>query len=391
MHYFTAVLSESWHILSDSSVYVIFGIVAAGMLKVFLKPSTVAGHLGSGRFSSVFKAALLGVPLPLCSCGVLPAAASLKKQGANNGAVASFLISTPESGVDSIALTYALMDPIMTVARPGAAFAAAVTAGITENLLHPPAKTPIPLFDLSRSVDSCCNGTDCSSEAHQGGRSFRQQVKAGLVYAFGEVWGDLAVWFFTGLLLAGVISVLLPMELASAHLGGGLGSMMIMLVIGIPFYICATASTPIAATFLLKGVSPGAALVFLLVGPATNITSLTVLPSVLGKRGTAIYLASLSLVAVLSGLALDSIYSSLGISARAVLGKAAELVPHELGVLGAVLLLLISVNPVRRKIVSRFPGRDESAHRTGPHGLHSQDSQINSSCSSGSSCGCSNG
>jgi len=128
------ILNATWHLFQEASVYVLFGILVGGLLKVFLSPSTVATHLGQGRFSSVFKAALLGIPIPLCSCGVLPAAASLKKQGANNGAATAFLISTPESGVDSIAITYALLDPLMTVVRPLAAFVTATIAGVAENI-----------------------------------------------------------------------------------------------------------------------------------------------------------------------------------------------------------------------------------------------------------------
>ena len=129
-----SIFEQAWLLLLDSAVYVLFGLLAAGLLRVFVSPALVSRHLGRGRFGPVFKAALLGIPIPLCSCGVLPAAAGLKKQGANNGAVASFLIATPESGVDSIALTYALLDPIMTVARPLAAFATAVAAGLAQNL-----------------------------------------------------------------------------------------------------------------------------------------------------------------------------------------------------------------------------------------------------------------
>ncbi len=184
------VLAASWHMLQEASVYIVFGLVVGGLLKVFLSPAYVASHLGTGRFKSVFKAALFGIPIPLCSCGVLPAAASLKKQGANNGATTAFLISTPESGVDSISLSWALLDPIMTVFRPVSAFISAFVAGAAENVLHPPEPQ-----DKLQGVLSC------------------------------------------------------PVD----------SSMLLMLVIGIPLYICATASTPIAAAFILKGVSPGAA------------------------------------------------------------------------------------------------------------------------------------
>lgn len=335
-------------------MYIIFGLLASGLLRVFLNPASVAQHLGHGRYLSVFKAALLGIPIPLCSCGVLPAAASLKKQGANNGATTAFLISTPESGVDSIAITYALLDPIMTVARPIAAFVSAITAGLSENLLgkgrHEKALAP----DLTCPVDACCDGEGCSPQEHKRHHTFLERLVAGLRFAFTDVWGDLASWFFLGLLLAGVITTLIPEDMISRYLGGGLHSMLFMLVLGIPLYICATASTPVAAALVLKGVSPGAALVFLLVGPATNVTSLTVLFGILGKRASAIYLSTIALSAVLFGLAVDQVYASLGLSAQAVVGKAEEVVPLWGQWAGALALFLLSVRPVSRTIMVRF-------------------------------------
>lgn len=348
------ILAQAWDVLLDSSVYVLLGIVVAGLVKVFLDPAGVARHLGRGRFLSVLKAALLGVPLPLCSCGVLPAAASLKKQGANNGATTAFLISTPESGVDSMAITYALLDPVMTVARPVAAAATALAAGFAENLASEPPRAFPMAPDLSCPVDGCCDGLGCDPREHKRHHTFLEKVLAGMRYAFGELWGDLATWFLVGVLLAGVIAAVLPEDLFTSYLGGGLGSMLLMLVIGIPLYICATASTPIAAALILKGVSPGAALVFLLAGPATNITSLTVLLGVLGKRATVIYLAAIALFSVLAGLALDQVYALLAISPRAVVGQAAEVVPIWARWGGALLILSLSVSPVVRSLKGRW-------------------------------------
>lgn len=268
--YLLQILVNSFDLLLESGVYMLFGLLISGLLRVFLSPASVSRHLGQGRFSSVFKAALLGIPIPLCSCGVLPAGAGLKKQGANNGAVSAFLISTPESGVDSMAITYALLDPLMTLIRPVVAFVTALGAGITENLFgfsrNQEAITP----DLSCPVDGCCDGTQCPPDEHKKHHSFQEKVRAGLNFALNEVWGDLVLLFFLGLVLAGLITALIPEEIIGNLLGGGLSSMLIMLVIGIPLYICATASTPIAAALILKGVSPGAALVFLIAGPATN-------------------------------------------------------------------------------------------------------------------------
>ena len=356
MNILVEIFTESWKLLQESSIYVLFGILVAGLMRVFVRPEAVSRHLGRGKVSSVLKAAALGVPIPLCSCGVLPAAVSLKRQGANNGATTAFLISTPESGVDSIALTYALLDPVMTVARPVAAFTTAAVAGIAENMLGPEKEGKAIQPDLRCPVDNCCDGVDCLPEVHKEHHTFFEKLKAGLGYALFELWEDIAPWFLLGLLLAGVITTLIPSELMTKHLGGGLSAMLIMLAVGIPLYICATASTPIAAALILKGVSPGAALVFLLAGPATNVASLTVLFGLLGKRATAIYLASIAVVSVACGLALDQVYAFFGISAKAVAGQAAEIIPLWAQVAGALALLGMSVRPLYR-VLQPLSGR----------------------------------
>lgn len=360
-------LRESWHLLAESSVYVLFGLLIGGLLKVFLSPSTVSRHLGKGRFASVFKAALLGIPMPLCSCGVLPASASLRKQGANRGATTAFLISTPETGIDSIAITYALLGPVMTIARPVAAFFSATVAGIAENLIGRPEAEEIDA-DLSCPIDGCCDGNDCTNEEHKQHHTFGEKLASGLKFAFGELWGDLAGWFMVGMLLAGLIGALVPEDVLGRYLGGGWQSMLLMLAVGIPLYICATASTPIAAMLILKGVSPGTALVFLLAGPATNITSLSVLQGVLGKRATVIYLLSIAVMSVISGLVLDAIYLWAGWSAQATIGQAAELVPIPLQIAGAIALLLMSVKPIGRILRGWFRGKGhDHDHDHEPH------------------------
>lgn len=358
MSLFLDIILESWRLLLESSIYVLFGILVGGMLRVFLKPGSVVKNLGRGKFVSVFKAALWGIPIPLCSCGVLPAAASLKKQGANNGATTAFLISAPETGVDSIALTYALLDPVMTLARPAAAFATATAAGVAENLHSHEREANRVIPDISCPVDNCCDGLDCAPDVHGAHHTFSEKLRSGFSYALREIWGDIAGWFLVGLLLAGLITALIPADTITRHLGGGLPAMLIMLAAGIPLYICATASTPIAAALILKGISPGAALVFLLAGPATNITSLTVLLKILGKRATAIYLATIAISAVAFGLVLDQVYAAFGMSARAVAGQAAELIPHWAQLGGALILLALSIKPVYRALRSRFmPGK----------------------------------
>ena len=203
-------------------------------------------------------------------------------------------------------------------------------------------------IDNSCSVDGCCDGENCEPVEHNNHHSLAEKLSGGLKYAFGELWGDLAGWFAVGLLLAGVITALVPDELITSYLGEGLSAMLLMLLVGIPLYICATASTPIAAALILKGVSPGAALVFLLVGPATNIASLSVLVGLLGKRAVGIYLGAIAVVSVLAGLALDWIYGLSGITAKAAVGQAAELIPAPFQYAATLILIVISVKPLAR-------------------------------------------
>ncbi len=269
----------------------------------------------------------------------------MKKQGANKGATTAFLISTPESGVDSIAITYALLDPLMTVIRPCAAFVSAMAAGVLENTLHWQKNPEKKKLDNSCPIDNCCDGIDCPPEEHRRHHTITEKLIAGWKFAIKDVWGDIALWFFLGLLLAGIITTMIPEEILAGWLGGGVHSMLIMLVIGVPIYICATASTPIAAALILKGVSPGAALVFLLVGPATNVTSLSVLVGVLGKRSTFRYLLVVSFSAILFGLGVDKLYVLAGVSPQAVIGEAAELIPYTVKLFASLFLLLISIKP----------------------------------------------
>ncbi len=295
------------------------------------------------------KAALLGIPMPLCSCGVVPAATALKKQGANNGATMAFLIATPESGIDSISISYALLDPILTVARPVAAMLTAMVAGILENSLgygensqHGKKKAPCPAAD-------CGCGGECAAAPPQGD-GMAAKMKNGLRFAVDDLWADIAGWFFLGLLVAGIIATVLPDDLVVRYLGGGLPSMLLMLVAGIPMYICATASTPIAAALLLKGISPGAALVFLLAGPATNMMSLSVLFSMFGRKATAIYLLAIAGVSLLCGMVLDWLYRANDLSAKAMAGRAGEIFPPWLELAAVVVLLFLTARQIYRTL-----------------------------------------
>lgn len=277
---------------------------------------------------------------------------SLRKQGATPGATTAFLISTPESGVDSIAVTYAMMDPVMTAARPVSAFITALTAGIVENLFsYRQGDAPV-VPDLTCPVDGCCDGVNCDPSVHRRHHGFGEKLRAGTRFAVIDLWGDIAGWFLAGVLLAGLITVLIPDDLLGRYLGAGLPAMLLMLAVGVPLYICASASTPIAAALILKGVSPGAALVFLLAGPATNMAALTVLLGVMGRRATAVYLGSIAVCAVLMGLAVDEVYALLGISAQVTAGQAGDIFPAAVQWIAALVVVAISIKPVARSLGS---------------------------------------
>lgn len=287
---------------------------------------------------------------------MLPAAASLKKQGANKGATTAFLISTPESGVDSIAVTYALLDPIMTVVRPIAAFITAMTGGILENIISF-RQQATPLTPL-RTVHECCSDDSCADKILPS-QPFGQKLKTGIRFALFDVWADIAVWFFAGVILAGFITAIIPDDLMHQWLGGGVHSMLLMLLFGIPLYICASASTPVAAALILKGVSPGAALVFLLVGPATNVTSLSVLIGILGKKSTIRYLLVVATMAVIFGLCVDQLYNLLNISPQAIIGAAGEIVPYSVQLICTLVLVILSIEPIFSFIKRKLGPKDK--------------------------------
>lgn len=301
----TGIIFECWGILKEAAPYVLFGFLAAGILKALIPEGLVARHLGQNGTKSVFKASLFGIPLPLCSCGVIPVAIGLRKQGASKGATASFLVSVPETGVDSIAITWALLDPLMTIVRPIAAFITAVATGFFINLI------PETKDDEEKSPRSSCGCSSHSKEKTEvlsQKESLGRRIENGLVYAFSDLLKDIGGWLMLGIAIAGIISFFVPVGFVELYLGGEFSSLLIMLVIGIPLYICASASTPIAAALVLKGLSPGAALVFLLAGPATNAATMTVVAKHLGKAATVVYTTAIAICSLAMGWAVNRIY-----------------------------------------------------------------------------------
>jgi uncharacterized membrane protein YraQ (UPF0718 family) len=344
------IARESWQFLLMSSPYMLLGLFVSGIIRSFLNPDLIVKYLGKNSLKSVIYAALFGVPLPLCSCGVVPTAIALRKQGASRGAVLAFLISTPESGVDSIAMTYALIDPLMAAARPIAAFFSGITAGILDIFWG----TKSEEVQVAPKCEKCVD----LPMAHHLPKRISQKLREGFRFSFVTLLNDIGGWFLLGVGMAGVIGAFVPQTLIENYLGGGISSMLIMMAIGIPLYVCAAGATPIAAALILKGMSPGTALVFLIAGPATNAASLIVLGKFLGLRSTIIYLASIAVMSLVFGLALDAIYTGLGITPMI----AHHVMDHDMGgwwYLPCTVVLLGCI--IAAKIISRNP-------HGGPHG-----------------------
>jgi uncharacterized membrane protein YraQ (UPF0718 family) len=266
----------------ESAPWLLLGLGVAGMMKAFVPSQLMAKHLGEPGLMSTVKAALFGAPLPLCSCGVIPAAVGLRRSGASKAATTSFLISTPETGVDSISISYAMLGPFMAIIRPIAAITSAITAGILVGR------------DESQSIDisdSPAESSCCASKAAPAEKTLAEKITAGLRFTFVDLIRDIALWLLIGLSFAALIKTYVPNEFL-AQWGDGFMAFVVMAIVGVPMYICATASTPIAAGLLFSGVSPGATLVFMLVGPATNIATMGLVKTELGNRALVAYLSS---------------------------------------------------------------------------------------------------
>ncbi len=332
-------LHNLWELFVDMSFYIVIGLLFTGILHAFVNKDAILKHIGKKSTASVVKASVLGVPLPLCSCGVVPTAMYLGKSGGSKGAVVSFLTSTPQTGVDSIIATYGLMGPLFAVYRALAAFVSGIISGIVTNIL---CKNDDADYASAKPACACsgehehksepekpacaCSGEHehksepempacaCSGEHEHKSvaePTFIAKIKSVFTYAFGEFLDEIAGHFVVGLLIAALISTFVPEEWLSSF-SNPLLSMLAMLVIGIPMYICSTASIPIALSLMMKGISPGAAFVFLFAGPVTNIASLAILGKSLGKKVLIIYLVCAGVCSIIFGLALDFIINVSG-------------------------------------------------------------------------------
>jgi uncharacterized membrane protein YraQ (UPF0718 family)/copper chaperone CopZ len=276
------MLIISWNLFSAMAPYIFLGLFFGGLLHVFFKKELIFRHLGRQNTRSVITASLFGVPLPLCSCSVVPIAQSLKKQGASSGAILSFLISTPQTGIDSIFATYGMMGPFFAVIRPVSAFVMGIIGGIITNIFDRPSP-PQPVHAPKTS----------GKTEHIFHVSFMDRIRELFSYAYGELLDDFSLHLIVGIFISAIISLVVPANFFESALGNTNLELLLLLVGGIPLYICSTGSIPVVLTLMAKGLSPGAAFVFLIAGPATNAATITVLASTLGKKLTMVYLGTM--------------------------------------------------------------------------------------------------
>ncbi len=442
MQIFINILENTWSMALAAAPWLVVGLIVAALIKVYVSSSWMSQFL-KGK-AGVVKAAFIGAPLPLCSCGVIPAALAIRRQGASKSSVMSFLVATPETGVDSVAVSYALLGPFLAVVRPISAIFSAIVTGLigasipessaaeVDSSTDPDSSPESSTCCSSKPKKSCCESekpsepkaTCCSSESHQteakpessccssksetpepqssccsskaasepkssccssqakpepessccssktetkstssccsSNQSNAGANKPGLfvsmIDAAGQIMTDTAKWLLIGLFMAGIISVFLD-DGTLAKLGSSIWVMLLMVVVGIPMYICAVASTPLAASLLLAGLSPGAVLVFMLAGPATNVATLGVVRKELGTRYMIAYLIGVSASAIICGLATDAIASAMGIvaSTQAAHSHEHEMIPEWLAITCLVVLVLLAIKPLRMKLTTLSP------------------------------------
>lgn len=390
MDFITGFFSAFAAILLESAPWLLLGFFIAGLIKAFFSTAFLHRHLGENSTQAVVKGALLGAPLPLCSCGVIPAALGLKRAGASNAATTSFLIATPETGVDSVSISYALLGPLMAVIRPIAAVTTAIAAGLavlfvqnrtakqasatsmahsccsSESAENHPSQANNTVETVSSSccseksqpeakTSACCNTkqkseaktTDCCSSKTEAMKSrLSRKILSGLQFTFIDLVRDTSLWLLIGLTMAALILSVIPTDFLATW-GSSPYAYIVMALVGVPMYICAVASTPIAAGLLFAGVSPGAILVFLLVGPATNVATLAIVKNELGGRVLAIYLSVIVVISFVFGGITDVITTYWG----GMLPVASATHQHTtpLAIVCAIVLVALIANGLRKR------------------------------------------
>ncbi|MBN2542823.1 SO_0444 family Cu/Zn efflux transporter [bacterium] len=350
--YIHGIIYETYFLFREMAFYLLLGFFFAGVIHIFFPTGIVYKHLGKRNFWSVIKASLVGIPLPLCSCGVLPTAISLRKQGASKASTLSFLISTPTSGIDSIFATYSLLGIIFAVFRVIGSFITAFVAGISALFFTKNEKDDIQITCADNSCNICELDTPHT-------HSLSEKLRGIFKYGFFELIEDAGKWVAIGVLIGGIINYLIPEQFLEKYLGSNFLSMLVMLVIGIPIYVCATGSIPIVAALLLKGLSPGAGFVFLLAGPATNATSLTILVKYLGKKVVAIYLVSIAVCGIILGYLLNISWEIFALPPITGMMMHGKMIPDILKLLSAIILALLIITTYVNTKIKRIKRKGE--------------------------------
>ncbi len=353
---------QFWWLTSEMAPWLLLGFLFAGLCGSLISNTFIERHLAGNHFSSILKSVLVGIPLPICSCGIIPLAASLREKGASKGAVAAFTAATPQSGVDSILATWSLMGWTFTIARLTANFISGILAGWVINLLEKRSEisttTKISFSPNNNSPKPCCCQQSKKTSVTVETQSTCQPTETNKVClvkhlqkifheGFVKLPADLAKYLFIGLLLGAAFSTFLPNDLMSNYTEHPLLTYAVITAVAVPLYVCATGSIPFAFSLLHFGVSPGAVLVFLIAGPATNTATIVSLFKIIGKKETLIYLFLLIAVAWVSGFVLDYGIPKDWIHIRG--GSSAHCTDNTFGSICAGIYVLLTANALWQK------------------------------------------
>ncbi len=342
MEYLISFLKEVVFIFADMAPYILLGLFFVGLMNLWITKNIVEKHIGKNNIESIIKAAIFGIPLPLCSCGVIPTAVYMSQSKASKPAVVSFLTATPQTGIDSILATYGMMGPIFAIYRPFAALVMGIFGGMmTKKFYKEEKKAFISLEVLNEKQE-------------ESNKTFTDKF---FKYPYIDFLDDIAPQFIFGIVIAGLISFLIPDDyFANSGFNSGILAMLLMIAIGVPMYICATASIPIAVALILKGFSPGAAFIFLAVGPTTNAASFTVLSKSLGKKIVSIYIISIIISSIIFAYLLDFIYYYFEIDYLAFLNTGHH--HHSdfslITIISSILLLLLLISSIYRIYLKKY-------------------------------------